>query len=99
MQEMADSTGDFVPIGKCKHGMEETERSTLTDFFKENGKVENNLLLLPPAVCAKINCLGQGDDELREPRFHSLAPSVIAADCTEQQAVIRVLLNFRKQSN
>lgn len=86
--QIADGTGHFVPIGKCKNGMEETERSTLTAFFKENGRIENNLLLLPPAVCAKINCLGQEDGELREPRFHSLSPTTTAAECTKQQAAI-----------
>ncbi|MFP7479876.1 DNA ligase D [Terribacillus saccharophilus] len=86
--QLADETGQFVPIGKCRHGMEESERSTLTAFFKENGKTENNLLLLPPAVCAKINCLGQADEELREPRFHGLSPTMTAADCTKQQAAI-----------
>lgn len=86
--QLSDGTGHFVQIGKCKHGLEENERTTLTAFFKENGKLQNNLLLLPPAVCAKVNCLGQADEELREPRFHSLSPEMTAADCTEQQAAI-----------
>ncbi|MFS0561613.1 DNA ligase D [Terribacillus sp. 179-K 1B1 HS] len=86
--QLADEGGQFVPIGKCKHGMEDAERNTLTAFFRENGKSANNLLILPPAVCAKINCLGQADEELREPRFHSLSPTAAASDCTTQQAVI-----------
>ncbi|MFP7169801.1 DNA ligase D [Terribacillus sp. 7520-G] len=86
--QLADEHGHFVPIGKCKHGMEEAERHALTAFFKENGNKDNNLLILPPAICAKIDCLGQADEELREPRFHSLTPTIAAADCTIQQAAI-----------
>ncbi|MFP7492642.1 DNA ligase D [Terribacillus saccharophilus] len=86
--KLAREDGQFIPIGKCKHGMDEAERNTLTAFFKDNGTEDANLLHLPPAVCATILCLGQADEELREPRFHHLSPSTAAADCTVQQAVI-----------
>ncbi|SNZ04354.1 bifunctional non-homologous end joining protein LigD [Terribacillus aidingensis] len=84
--QLSDDEGKFVPIGKCKHGLEDKERNTLTAFFKENGKTANNLLTLPPAICAKIHCLGQADDELREPRFQGLSPQTAASECTVQQA-------------
>ncbi|WP_077307033.1 DNA ligase D [Terribacillus halophilus] len=86
--QLADDEGRFVPVGKCKHGLEDKERNTLTAFFKENGKAVNNLLTLPPAICAKIHCLGQSDEELREPRFQGLSPQTTASDCTVQQAFL-----------
>lgn len=69
-------------IGKCKHGLKESEYAVLKQLFRENGEKQHGGYSLPPAVCAEIHSLDLHQGELREPSFKRIIPSMAAAACT-----------------
>ncbi len=61
-------------IGKCAHGLSETDFHTLKELFLTKGEKKGGQFHLPPAICAQINSLDLYKNELREPAFSSLLP-------------------------
>ncbi len=72
-------------IGKCKHGLNDESIKTLKQIFLSEGNKQGNGYTLLPAICASINTLDLYKDELREPAFRELLPTVKPTDCTLQQ--------------
>ncbi|WP_018931561.1 DNA ligase D [Gracilibacillus lacisalsi] len=71
-------------LGKCKNGLEQGEKETLTTFFKRYGqKVNGTTWELDPSVCMDINCLSAEDQELREPVFHQFRFDIKPTDCNQ----------------
>src|SRR5699024_4658830 len=69
-------------IGKCKHGLDEESMKTLKQIFFTEGKKNGNSYTLPPAICASVNTLDLYKDELREPSYEQLLPSIMPDECT-----------------
>ncbi|MGP4063774.1 DNA ligase D [Oceanobacillus sp. M65] len=65
---------DVTEIGKCAHGLRETDFRTLKELFLTNGEKRGAFYHLPPAICAQIHSLDLYKNELREPAFASLLP-------------------------
>ena len=75
--------GDFhVPVGKCKHGLDEESARSLKKLFTANGEKEGRLYRLPPAICASVHTLDLHEKELREPEFSALMPEESPEACT-----------------
>ncbi|MFC3039883.1 DNA ligase D [Virgibacillus xinjiangensis] len=72
-------------IGKCKHGLDADTAATLREIFTSRGEKQKDAFLLPPAICARIHTLDLYQDELREPEFAELLPSVPPEHCTIEQ--------------
>lgn len=71
----------LVPCGKVKNGFTDSEKETLTTFFKKNGEKKQNEWLLDPSVCVQINCLGVDKEVLREPVFSHFRFDLQPEDC------------------
>ncbi len=80
--------GQPVEIGKCKHGLDESEFDALRQLFVTNGTNEPDGYRLPPAVCASIHTLDLVSGEIREPSFHRLLPDMHATDCTAEKMTL-----------
>ena len=75
-------------IGKCKHGLDQETKKTLKQLFMTEGEKIGNEYQLPPAICAQIHTLDLHGDELREPEFVQLLPTLTPDKCTFQQLQI-----------
>ncbi|MCM3741411.1 DNA ligase D [Oceanobacillus luteolus] len=73
---------ELRPIGKCKHGLDAETFQTLRDFFTKNGERNGNKFTVPPAICAAIHTLDLYDQELREPEFAAVLPTMKMEECT-----------------
>lgn len=81
--------GDAVQtIGKCKHGLDDHSLNTLKQIFLKKGEKRKEGYALPPAICTSINTLDLYKDELREPAFKAILPTVKPTECTIQQVNI-----------
>ncbi|WP_067728421.1 DNA ligase D [Oceanobacillus damuensis] len=69
-------------VGKCKHGLDSESFQTLKQLFLTDGKKDGDVYSLPPAVCAAIHTLDLYKNELREPEFARLLPTVKPEECT-----------------
>ncbi|MBC5635582.1 DNA ligase D [Ornithinibacillus sp. BX22] len=69
-------------VGKCKHGLPDTDFDTVKKLFIENGKKNGVNYTLPPAVCAAIHTLDIYQGELREPEFNRIATEIKPTECT-----------------
>ncbi|MEI3612318.1 DNA ligase D [Pseudogracilibacillus sp. SO30301A] len=74
-----------MTIGKCKHGLSAEEMTSLKKIFMSNGEKEKQMIRLPPAICASINTLDLHANELREPEFAELLPTLAPEDCTKER--------------
>ncbi|WP_249869372.1 DNA ligase D [Oceanobacillus saliphilus] len=72
-------------IGKCKHGLDSESFQTLKQLFLTNGKKKAHVYSLPPAICAAIHTLDLYKNELREPEFAKLLPTVKPEECTSDK--------------
>ncbi len=80
-----DKNESLYPIGKCKHGLDQTEKETLVQTVKERGAKKGDYYQVPPAICMDIHCLGIHGGDLREPVFHGFRLDVQPQDCTLSQ--------------
>ncbi|MGP4042374.1 DNA ligase D [Gracilibacillus sp. D59] len=82
LQYFQDET--LYVLGKCKNGLEQQEKVTLTTFFKRYGqKVNGTTWKIDPSICMDINCLNAKDQELREPVFHQFRFDIEPTDCNQ----------------
>ncbi|WP_246569728.1 DNA ligase D [Lentibacillus saliphilus] len=82
----------WIPIGKCKHGLDDTTKKTLQMLFQEDGIHQNGALQLPPAIAATIHTLDMTDAELREPEFVLISPLTERLACTVQQLELNLAM-------
>ncbi|MBO1002579.1 DNA ligase D [Pseudogracilibacillus auburnensis] len=75
----------IIPIGKCKHGLDDEEYESLKQIFMTNGEKNGQNYTLPPAICTKIHTLDLHTHELREPEFAQLAPELSPTECTVEK--------------
>lgn len=75
----------LVEVGKCKHGVDSSELTTLHELFVAKGTKQGSVFTLPPAICAEINTLDFVKHEIREPSINRILPNASAADCTSQK--------------
>lgn len=81
--------GDAVqPIGKCKHGLEDASLNIVKQIFLQKGEKQEGGYALPPAICTSIHTLDFYKDELREPVFKAILPTVKPTECTLQRTRI-----------
>ncbi|MGP4106218.1 DNA ligase D [Virgibacillus sp. L01] len=83
---------EVIPVGKCKHGIEDEAFTTLKELFRANGTKEADGYSLPPAICAEIHTLDLYKNELREPEFNQILPNMAASDCTLDQLKIDITM-------
>lgn len=86
------NSGATITIGKCKHGLSEEEMTSLKKVFMSNGEKEEQMMKLPPAICASINTLDLHANELREPEFAELLPTFTPEDCTKERLELDVAM-------
>lgn len=75
----------LVEVGKCKHGVDSSELTTLHELFVSKGTKKGSVFALPPAICAEINTLDFVKHEIREPSINRILTNASAADCTSQK--------------
>ena len=75
----------LVEVGKCKHGIDNSELSTLKKLFVSKGAKKGSGFTLPPAICAEINTLDFVKHEIREPSIKRVLVNTPATDCTSQK--------------
>lgn len=72
----------LIEVGKCKHGVDSSELSTLRELFVSKGTKHGSGYTLPPAICAEINTLDFVKHEIREPSINRILVNASATDCT-----------------
>lgn len=75
----------LVEVGKCKHGVDSSELTTLHELFVSKGEKRGSVFTLPPAICAEINTLDFVKHEVREPSINRVLVNIAATDCTSQK--------------
>ncbi|CQR46423.1 putative ATP-dependent DNA ligase YkoU [Paraliobacillus sp. PM-2] len=72
--------------------MTDQQSDILLQFVKENGKKEKDIVLLPPAICVDIHCLGVLDDALREPMFSQFRFDIKPEACTYEKSQLDIVM-------
>ncbi|MFS0673215.1 DNA ligase D [Ornithinibacillus sp. 179-J 7C1 HS] len=73
---------NLYSVGKCKHGLSDTDFDTVRKLFVANGDKQGTNFKLPPAVSCAIHTLDIYQGELREPEFSRIAPDIKPEECT-----------------